>query len=242
MQPVFFQRPEGTAITLRTAPRLSNWNRSGDSGGARLSRAMSYSQAQIDPALASSGGPVALRFDVGLPRTTRLLEERDLDNYLLPLTADLAARSAQPIVSVWGCKRYADTTTLRVETAKPRTGLDDAQTFTVTAAGSRDEFKADFRRQIRDHLVGQEQLPDGPVVLEIGYLIGPARNWLDLWWSTMDALGPLLGQSPAQPEFHSRDGRIADLGLHCSVEDDLGDDVVIALQATAGWLDPVPDS
>ena len=39
-EPVFFERPDGQAITLRSTPRLANWNRSGDTGGARLTRAL----------------------------------------------------------------------------------------------------------------------------------------------------------------------------------------------------------
>jgi hypothetical protein len=249
MQPVFFMRPEGPAITLRSTPRLANWNRSGDTGAARLTRALGYSQHLTDPLLAACSGPIALRFDVGLPRAVRLLDERDLDNYLLPLTAHLAGRSPQPIVSVWGCKRYADETTLRIEAARPRQDAEEeeyalATTFTASAVGDRDDFKAGFRKDIHDlvadRLGGSQALPDGPVVLEASFVVGPSRNWLDLWWSTIDGLGPLLGQSPAQPQFHPRDGRIVDLGLHWTVDPALDTDVVIGLRAKAGWLEPAP--
>jgi hypothetical protein len=244
MRPVFYERPEGSsAITLRATPRLANWNRSGDTGQARLTRAMSYSDAQIAPRLAACEGPVALRFDVGLPRAVRLLDERDLDNYLLPLTADLAARSEHPVVSVWGCKRYADETTLRITPARARDDVpdDDTMLLTASAVGERDDFKAGFRQQIHDLAADQDLLPEGPVTLELGFVVGPDRNWLDLWWSTIDGLGPLLGQSPAQPAWRPRDGRIVDLGLHRAVDDGLGDDVVIGLRARPGWLDPVPE-
>jgi hypothetical protein len=248
MQPVFFERPEGPAITLRSTPRLANWNRSGETGAARLTRALGYSEHLTDPELAACSGPVALRFDVGLPRAVRLLDERDLDNYLLPLTAHLAARSPHPIVSVWGCKRYADETTLRIDTARPREepaaghGQEWAVTLTASAVGDRDHFKAGFRKEIRDlvadRLARSEPLPDGPVILEVGFVVGPNRNWLDLWWSTIDGLGPLLGQSPSQPEFHPRDGRIVDLGLHQTVDPGLDTDVVIGLRAKQGALEP----
>jgi hypothetical protein len=269
MRPVFFERPDGPTITLRSAPRLASWNRSGDSGQARLTRALSYSEASIDPLLAAAGGPVALRFDVGLHTAARLLDERDIDNYLHPLTGYLAGRSPQPIASVWGCKRYAEETTLRVEPARPRGGADGGTAtsgpasgvvvgprsaagtaagdqadllLTATAAGARDDFKAGFRQRIHDQVAGVQPLPDGPVIMELAFVVGPARNWLDLWWSTLDALGPLLGQSPHEPDWHPRDGRIVDLGLHQSVDPDLGDDVLIGLRARSGWLDPAPDA
>jgi hypothetical protein len=241
LEPVFFERPEGSAVTLRTAPRLANWNRAGDSGQARLTRALTASQEQITPHLAACAGPVALRFNVGLFRATRLLDERDLDNYLLPLTAELAGHSPYPIVSVWGCKRYADETSLRVEAARPRTDPAPDLTVTTSAAGGRDDFKAAFRQEIRDQVADQDMLPEGPVTLELAFVVGPARNWLDLWWSTLDGLGPLLGQSPTEPEGHPRDGRIVDLGLHCTVAPELGDKVVIGLRAAPGWLEPVPE-
>jgi hypothetical protein len=250
MEPVFFSRPEGSAVTLRSTPRLANWNRSGDTGAARLTRALGYSQHLTDPLLAACSGPVALRFDVGLPRSVRLLDERDLDNYLLPLTAHLATRSPYPIVSVWGCKRYAAETSLRIETANPRQehpdeeGYPFAMTVAASAVGDRDDFKAGFRKDVHDvvakHLAGSDPLPDGPVVLEASFVVGPTRNWLDLWWSTVDGLGPLLGQSPAAPEFRPRDGRIVDLGLHCTVDPGLDTDVVIELRAKPGWLEPAP--
>src|SRR4051794_30524625 len=122
MEPLFYARPDGASITLRSTPRLANWNRSGESAATRLTRSLSYSDHLTDPQLAACSGPVAVRFDVGLPRAARLLDERDLDNYLLPLAAHLAARTPHPIVSVWGCKRYADETTLRIETARERRG------------------------------------------------------------------------------------------------------------------------
>jgi hypothetical protein len=250
MEPVFYARPDGQAITLRSTPRLANWNRSGDSGAARLTRALGYSEHLTDPRLAESSGPIALRFDVGLPRSVRLLDERDLDNYVLPLTAHLAGRAPQPVVSVWGCKRYADETSLRIEPARRREDPADqddsvlAMTLAVSAVGARDDFKAGFRREIYDQvaqqLSGAEPLPDGPVVLEASFVVGPARDWLDLWWSTLDGLGPLLGQSPSAPEFRPRDGRIVDLGLHCTVDPGLDNDVVIGLRVKPGWLEPAP--
>jgi hypothetical protein len=33
---------------------------------------------------------------------------------------------------------------------------------------------------------------------------------------------------------------VVDLGLHRTVDPGLGDDVVIGIRATPGWLDPVP--
>ena len=76
-------------------------------------------------------------------------------------------------------------------------------TLTASAVGERDDFKAGFRKEIHDrvadHLAGSDPLPDGPVVLEASFTVGPDRNWLDLWWSTLDGLGPCLGSRRALP-------------------------------------------
>jgi hypothetical protein len=250
MEPVFFARPTGPAITLRSTPRLASFNRSGESAADRLGRALGHSQHLIDPQLEACSGPVALRFDVGLPRAVQLLEERDLDNYLLPLTAHLTSRSPQSIVSVWGGKRYAEATTLRIETATPSPARahGDAHedeltlTMTVSAVGELEDFRAGFHEEVHERVAQQVAdggpLPEGPLVLEVGFVVGEGRNWLDLWWATLDGLGPLLGQSPGHPQYHPRDGRIVDLGLHGIVDPDLGTDVVIGLRVEPGWLEP----
>jgi len=249
-EPVFFARPTGPAITLRSTPRLASFNRSGESAADRLGRALGHSQHLVDPQLAACSGPVALRFDVGLPRAVQLLEERDLDNYLLPLTAHLAGGSPQPVVSVWGGKRYAEETTLRIETATPRSAEvhGDAQgdglsmTVTASAVGELEDFRDGFHAQVHERVAqqvaGAGPLPEGPLVLEVGFVVGEGRNWLDLWWATLDGLAPLLGQSPGHPRYHPRDGRIVDLGLHRTVDPDLGTDVVIGLRVQPGWLEP----
>ena len=231
MQPVFFERPSGPAVTLRQAPRLASWNRAGDTGAARLTRALDLAMDAVSPRLAACAGPVALRFDVGLPRAAAILEERDLDNYLLPLTAHLAARTEQPVASVWGTKRYAEETTLTVGPARPRADGAPVTLLEVTATGARDEFKAGLRERVQGLLAGADPLPDGPVALELAFAVGPGRDWLDLWWSTVDGLGPILGETPAAPAFHPRDGRVVDLGLHRTLDPALGDDVRIALCA-----------
>ena len=61
----------------------------------------------------------------------------------------------------------------------------------------------------------------------------PQRNWLDLWKPTIDALDPLLGRTHPDRDWHPRDGRIVDLGLHLDVDPSLGNDVVISIAATS---------
>ena len=103
MQPVFYERPEGDAAVLRETPRLSRWNRSGDPDQVRLTVAVDSAERLIRPQWDAVRGPIAIRMDVGLHRSTPLLNRDDLDNYLLPLAGRLGRGR---IVSAWAESPY----------------------------------------------------------------------------------------------------------------------------------------
>jgi hypothetical protein len=63
------------------------------------------------------------------------------------------------------------------------------------------------------------------VHLQLAFVVGPKRNWPNLWKPTFDALDPLLGRTGPDRDWHPRDGRIVDLGLHVDVDPSLGNDV-----------------
>jgi hypothetical protein len=67
------------------------------------------------------------------------------------------------------------------------------------------------------------------VHLQLAFVVGPKRNWPNLWKPTFDALDPLLGRTGPDRDWHPRDGRIVDLGLHVDVDPSLGNDVVISI-------------
>ena len=68
--------------------------------------------------------------------------------------------------------------------------------------------------------------------LQIAFAVGPRRNWLNLWKPTIDALDPLLVRINPQRDWHPRDGRIVDLGLHLAVDSAVGLDVEMSIAAT----------
>ena len=227
MQPVFYERPEGDAAVLRETPRLSRWNRSGDRDQVRLTVAGDSADRLIRPQWDAVRGPIAIRMDVGLHRSTPLLNRDDLDNYLLPLAGRLGRGR---IVSAWASKRYAERTLLRVEAA--RAGEQPPDTVELTAAATAEQA---YQQEIRAQLVDRDVLPDGPLSLELAFVVGPGRDWVDLWKPTIDALGPLLGET--NRPWHPKDGRIVDLGLHGSVEPGRGDGVLIAMRMAGCALD-----
>lgn len=76
--------------------------------------------------------------------------------------------------------------------------------------------KPAYKEAIRDVVREAEPLPDGPVAVEISFVVSPNRNWLTLWKPTIDALGSLLGHAPGSTEWNTQDGRITQLALHCT--------------------------
>jgi hypothetical protein len=173
--------------------------------------------------ISSPAGELALRLDVGLPSDLKLLDQRDLDNFLLPLATHLGGT----ITSFWATKSHQVPSLLRIESAHQANTPEVHAGLTTTAAGDSKKYK----EQVRDAVAGLDTLEDGPVSLEIAFVVGPKRNWLNLWKPTIDALGPILGNSHPNKPWHPCDGRIVRLGLHNRVDPQLGYQVRIAVHA-----------
>lgn len=96
---------------------------------------------------------------------------------------------------------------------------------------SSNPYSETFKKQIRDQLGTTRPLPPGPVHLQLHFTVGPGRNWLNLWKPAIDALGKILGHTPAATAWVPLDGRIVDLGLHCRVDPARGNDITITIAA-----------
>jgi hypothetical protein len=70
------------------------------------------------------------------------------------------------------------------------------------------------------------------VRLELSFVVGPGRNWLNLWKQTIDSLDPLLGSTHPERAWHPRDGRITELGMHVRVVPDFGHQIVVGIAAS----------
>ena len=66
------------------------------------------------------------------------------------------------------------------------------------------------------------ELAEGAVQLPIAFAVGPRRKLAEPMETNIDALDPLLGRTHPQRDWHPRDGRIVDLGLHLTVHANLG--------------------
>jgi hypothetical protein len=229
----FYERPEAPPTRLRRRPRLASWNAAGHPDQVRLRAALEDAGELLAPSLAKLDVPLALRLDVGLPSAVPLLGEHDLDNYAYPLAFYLAKQTTRQFVSVWCTKQHADKSFVRAEPAvviTDRASYDYAIEVHTTASASTSAYK----QQILDQLDGATEVAVGPVSLQIGFIVGPRRNWLNLWKPTIDALDQLLGRTRPDRPWHPRDGRITELGLHRTLDDDLGNDVLMAISVSSG--------
>jgi hypothetical protein len=94
-------------LQLPVPSRLASWNRAGDPDQVRLAAHLDAVEALLRPRLEQLSGPLALRLDVGLPGAAALLDQRDLDNYLLPLAARLSRVGTGALAGVCGTKHHA---------------------------------------------------------------------------------------------------------------------------------------
>ncbi|GAA4229647.1 hypothetical protein GCM10022254_22560 [Actinomadura meridiana] len=94
------------------------------------------------------------------------------------------------------------------------------------------------RAQIDEQLTEAQRLPDGPLRLHIGFVVGPRRNWPNLWKPTIDALGKLLGGTTPDRPWHPSDGRIVQLGLSTRTDPTFGNHITLRIHAGPSSADP----
>jgi hypothetical protein len=178
--PVWYRRPGSSPVELPLQPRLASWNKAGDPDQLRLRQYLDTVQELLGSRIAALPDLLALRLDVGLADTVRLLDAHDLDNYLYPLVARLIAATGRRLVTVWGTKQHADRSWVRVEQAQP-----DPVPATLAASAlmttSASTQSTAYKQQLRDQLAHIQPLSPGPVRMELAFLVGAHRNWLNLW-------------------------------------------------------------
>lgn len=174
----------------------------------------------------------ALELVVGLPRVESPTHGGDIDDYLLPVVERLGG---QRFTAVFGHKTLDAVSTIAVDEAvvRPAGEAPNMTARTTVPTDRSTEWKTQVVSACPTH--DQSLLPDdGPVWLEVAYTVSSRRDWVALWKATIDSLGPVLGvPDPAQP-LAARDDRIVTLGLYRTIDEHLGDDVVIDLW----WGDP----
>ncbi len=230
----WYRRPEDfrRRRQLRHTPRPASWNASDHPDQVRLNSYLDDTEVLVADSRVE--GAWALRLDVGAPAARNLLTEvGDLDNYALPLASRLTDLA---LVSVWCTKQHTDQSFVRIQRAsevhEPQTGVLVVKTTASTSSAA-------YKQQIHTAVARASELPAGPVWLELSFVVGPHRNWLNLWKPTIDSLDPILGRTSSDRDWHPLDGRIIELGMHVAVDRTLGDDVVIGISGgSARTTDP----
>jgi hypothetical protein len=174
--------------------------------------------------------PIAFRLDIALPAGTPLLQLNDLDNYVFPLVPKLTEATGRQFASVWATKGRAATSSVAVGAARVVRDPGGLCAFQVRTTASAETTA--YKEQVRDQVAGRP-LPDGPVALQLAFVVGPRRAWPNLWKATIDALGAILGRDTGAHEWNAHDGRITELGLHCVVDETAGSEVTVAIRADA---------
>lgn len=224
----WFKRPECDPHLLAEDPRLECWNKADDLAQVRLQEYLGRTESLL--AHSRVEGAWALRLDVGLPIGRNLLDMADLDNYLYPLAKRLAGDfrlGNSGLVSAWCTKQHGAQSFVRIAPAEKAPGP------LVAVLEARTTPPAEtYKHQSRTHVVDGAELPAGPVRLEMAFVVGPGRNWLNLWKPTIDALDPILGRTRPDRDWHPLDGRITELGMHLTVDRTLHHDVLLGIVAT----------
>jgi hypothetical protein len=220
----WYARPEGDKQQLRLAPQLFSGEKINHPEQIKLRAYLDDTEELL--AASRIHGPWVLRLDVGLSRDLDLLAMRDLDNYAKPLAARL---KDDGLVSVWCTKQHDEQSFVRVEAAREMPA-PPTDVSLVTTKVSWNAHAA--HEQISTALAGATELPAGPVRLELAFVVGPSRTWLNLWKPTIDSLGSLLGHDQPFHVWGPRDGRITELGMHLTVDSTLRYDVLIGIAAS----------
>ncbi len=229
--PVFYSRLPAAGGTLRVDPALASWDKAGSPGQARSAAFIDDAHALIADPIRLTPDPLALRLDVGLPATVPLTALNDLDNYAYPLVPKLTSLTGRQFACVWVTKHHEGTSSVSVSTAVPASDPGGTYSFEVTTEASASTTA--YKKQIRDQVTNASPLAGNEVALQLAFVVGPRRSWANLWKATIDSLGPILGRDTGAGEWNALDGRITDLGLHCTVDPEAGSRVTIAIRASA---------
>ncbi|WP_176749609.1 hypothetical protein [Mycolicibacterium grossiae] len=226
----WFARPENDALQLRVAPRLAAWDAAAHPDQVRLRDYLNDTEDLL--AASKIQGPWTLRLDVGRPADRDLLDQADLDNYAYPLAKRLLDGE---LVSIWCTKEHAAHSYVRVDPAREVPGPADVLVVETTASWESRRGGSPAQKQIMAAVAEAPALPASqPVRLELSFVVGPQRIWLNLWKQTIDSLDSILGRTDPDRFSHPLDGRITELGLHVEVDPRAGNKVAIGIHAAPG--------
>lgn len=218
-----YRHPIGTSVPLKLAPVLESWNAHDHPDQLRLAMFLDEVETCLG---ALEQNHLALELQVGLSEMKSLTSGGgDLDNYLFPVARRLGPARFD---AVFGSKTHGAGSALVVGPAELMASDREPDMNVRTSASA--STKA-WKEQVRDACVAS--VPRSPITgairLDIEFRLSPARNWTTLWKPAIDSLGPLLGVPDPERPFTPNDDRIMRLGLHRSIDESLGWDIVVSI-------------
>ncbi len=182
--PNVYTMPSGQPLKLGLTPRLESWNARDHPDQVRLREFVAHVREVVDPVAEALDGPLGLKLDVGLDDSIDPLWQRDLDNYLYPIARELPGR----YVSIWGTKSRAPASYVTVGQAVATSPPPWLEQAVPRAAGG----EANWKKTVRNAVSSAEELPPGPVGVQIALRIGSSRGRANMWKRTIDGLEPEL--------------------------------------------------
>jgi len=209
-------------------PLLASWNANTNPEQIALQRYLDDIEQELHPLPQVAGLFLHMQIDVKEP--VHLLHHHDLDNYLYPVVQRLGASRFQ-LVSATKC--VGGGSFLQIGSTKPVNCNPEREgwLFFQHDTGSLSIVKSSWKSSIRDRLKAQQiqELKPGAVELQLVWNCSPRRNWISLWKPTIDAMGPVLGESYPQRQFYPNDDRIVSLALHLHTDNSIGWSVRIGM-------------
>lgn len=204
-------------------PRLACWERNDHPAQIAMRQYLNTIEQTVGP-LSAHGSDLFLKMDIDVEKKERLLTHYDLENYLTPVAYRLGHQHFSFVTAekrVGGGSRLYLGHARRREDSLPKHEWGHFSCH----AGSGVQTKS-WKMKLRDALRAESAVPlaSGPVEVHLAWRCAPPdkRNWVGLWKTTGDVMGPVLGEPYPDRPFYPNDDRIVVLHLHRNTAEEMG--------------------
>jgi len=202
-------------------PMLASWNASSDPEQIALQRYLDSIEQKLIPLPQDTG--LFLHMEIDVKKREHLLHGHDLDNYLYPIVQRLGASHFR---FVRATKRVGGGSCLQIGQTKSTNAFPEKDGWIpfLHDTGGVSVEKPAWKNGIQSALKNKQVrlLKPGAVELQLVWKCSSKRNWTSLWKPTIDAMGPVLGETDPHRPFHPNDDRIVSLTLHLNIDNSIG--------------------
>lgn len=209
-------------------PLLAQWERSTHPAQRRLHAYLEELRSRLLPL--PDQGNLYLTLSVDVERRERLVRHHDLENYLTPLFGTRCLNASQ-FVLVQASKRVGGGSSLTIGVAQPEsprlTSCWDHFSHRTAAPATSKQFKEELRSALESSV--SKRMAEGPAEVTLAWSCSPARNWVNFWKPTGDAMGAVLGYKDPKRPYNPNDDRIVRLSLHRLDDVQAGEPVTVGM-------------